>query len=709
MRFVLLFAVTISALFSIIITLVLSDQLRSQVRLAAVNVFDGAHYIISQMRQASRLSTLLEEPFTDEKLQQALQRGAILSRDCPQIRSDIKIYLNLLLSYRPMLNEQEDATVQVKPLLEVADTCDKVSQLFDTWSATPSSSVLRQRLITLTDEYGVILYDAYTQQTSSQQTRTYQIRDSSTSIILQIETTSKFLVGFAVAVFVLLAVNNFQLNRSAKQLSNLNASLEQRIAERTTELVTAKEQAIAANVAKSLFLANMSHELRTPLNAILGFSQLLERNPAVRQAERSHLEIIRNSGEHLLQLINDVLEMSKIEAGRTHVEETDLKLTELLDSVVGMFQARAQTKNLEVRGDFASDLPQFIRTDGRKLRQVLINLMGNAVKFTEKGSVTLRVIRPSLTEKRLRFAVIDTGSGIAPEEQSLLFGNFSQTSSGLRQQEGTGLGLRISREFTKLLGGDIWVESTVKVGSTFFFEIVYADAEESTVSGSTQTQRTVIGVVSDQLPRRLLIAEDREVNRVLLHTLLNIPGFEIKMVEDGQQAVEAAKSWQPDLIWMDMRMPVMDGLEATKIIKGTYSNIKIVAVTASVFEHQKQEILDAGCDDFLRKPFKSNEVFELLTKHLGLSFLYEGNPLETVKPPPVNTIPLPEAITALSTDWLNELEFLAATAKYSQLLEHIATIQTDHPQIAHYLSDLASNFRFDSISEFIKPYLPHKV
>jgi two-component system sensor histidine kinase/response regulator len=474
---------------------------------------------------------------------------------------------------------------------------------------------------------------------------------------------------------------------------------------------SARRAAEAANRAKSTFLANMSHELRTPLNAILGFSQLMTRDAGFTAEQRENLEIIGRSGEHLLTLISDVLEMSKIEAGRTSVVETVFDLHHLLDDMEDMFRLRAMDKGLELVCERAPGVPQYVRTDESKLRQVLINLLGNAVKFTHQGTVTLRV-RYGEESGKLFFEVQDTGVGIAPEDLEKVFEPFVQAPSGLESPEGTGLGLPISRQFVHLLGGELTVTSVPGWGSTFKID-VRAELAGPAEAKARPVARRVIGLEPDQPTYRLLVVEDREANRRLLVKLLSSlgpppQGFEVREAVNGQEAVEIWEEWEPHLIWMDMRMPVMDGHEATKAIKGTTKGqaTVIVALTATAFEEDRRMSLSEGCDDFVRKPFRETEIFDRLAKHLGVRYLYQDTEEASQAPPeiePVEVISaLEKALTRqvlarLPAGWIDKLHRAAAQADGTLVLELVEQIREEHGPVANALTALVDRFRFDVV------------
>jgi signal transduction histidine kinase len=386
----------------------------------------------------------------------------------------------------------------------------------------------------------------------------------------------------------------------------------------------AREEALEASHAKSVFLANMSHELRTPLNGILGFVQLMERDTTLAPSQRENLAVIMRSGEHLLALINDVLSLSKIEAGQAMLNERTFDLQRLLRGLEEMFRIRADRQGLQLIFDLAPTLPQFASGDDGKLRQVLINLLGNAFKFTDRGGVALRA---KWGDGVAHVEVEDTGHGIAPEELDRIFEPFFQTEAGLRSGDGTGLGLTITRNFVYLMGGKIEVRSEVGQGTTFRFDVALPAA---TKGETRELARRVVGLEPGEPAYRVLVADDKSENRRVLVELLPSLGFEVREATDGREAIEIWAEWHPDLIFMDMHMPEMDGYDATREIRRreaerlTVHATKIVALSASVFERDRRGILESGCDDFVGKPFRQETIVEKLSEHLGARFRYEA-------------------------------------------------------------------------------------
>lgn len=486
----------------------------------------------------------------------------------------------------------------------------------------------------------------------------------------------------------------------AHEVSARERNLSQAVEQRTAQLAESMKEAEKANQAKSLFLANMSHELRTPLNAILGFTQLMLRsrsnstsanNPLTPQTQQRYLDTINRSGEHLLALINNVLEMSKIEAGRITFQATDFDLYALLDTLQQMLRLKAESKGLQLRFERSRDVPQFVCTDEAKLRQVLINLLGNAVKFTSAGSVTLRVERRE--ERSLNFAVIDTGPGIAATECDRLFEPFVQTAAGVRSQEGTGLGLSISRKFVQLMGGEIAVESTICQGSIFRFDIQVDAVRGDNIQ--IPEDRAIIGLASGQTPYRILVVEDKLENRQLLMELLTPIGFEVQVAIDGQDAIAIVQSFSPHLIWMDIRMPVMDGYAVTRLIKARdCPSPVIIALTSSAFEEDRQIALAAGFDDFVRKPFRAETIFAKMAEHLGVRYVYaEDKPLSSPSPRPLTDSDL----TAMPTAWIEQLYQAAIELNTKKIRQLIAQIPPDRPNLTNTLNDLADRLCYEDI------------
>ncbi|MDB9315041.1 GAF domain-containing protein [Spirulina sp. CS-785/01] len=479
--------------------------------------------------------------------------------------------------------------------------------------------------------------------------------------------------------------------------------------QQSEELQKAKEAADAANFAKSEFLANMSHELRTPLNAILGFTQLMERDTSLNSQQQEHLRIINRSGEHLLELINDVLEMSKIEAGRVVLHEESFNLHRLLQNLEEMFRLKAQSKGLILTFQRDPNIPEFIYADKSKLRQVLINLIGNAIKFTQQGSITLRVepqYNSDLTTTEdfwLACAVADTGDGISPEDVEKIFEAFTQSGKGLKNREGTGLGLPISQQFVQLMGGRLDVSSQLGEGATFSFKI---PVTTSTTPKDSSSPPCPVGLAADCPRYKMLVVEDQNYNRLFVVNLLQTVGFEVREAHNGEEAIALWESWQPDLIWMDIRMPVMDGYQATQLIRQKESvqhqrpQTIIIALTASAFKEDHNKALEAGCNDFLSKPFQEIDFFTKIEKHLTIEYLY--NEEQSSQPSSSSFDLTPNALTVMPESWRQKTYQAAAQCSDHLIHQLLEEIPEEHKDLKNALLEFVNEFRFDILMELLQ-------
>ncbi|GAA6618712.1 response regulator [Scytonema sp. NUACC26] len=522
-------------------------------------------------------------------------------------------------------------------------------------------------------------------------------------------------------------------------------------------LEAAAKQAEVANRAKSQFLAKMSHELRTPLNAILGFTQIMIRENTLPSQQLKNLEIINRSGEHLLALINDVLEMSKIEAGKVTLNEHKFDLHWLVESIKEMLQLKASAKGLKLVFEGVLNVPRYVVADEGKLRQVLINLLENAIKFTQSGHVTLYVrlgtrdwgqgtgdtgdkedkedqeevlgicphcplspegVSSSPIPNRqspianpqspmLIFEIRDTGYGIATEELQSIFDPFVQTSTGRHSMEGTGLGLPISRQFVRLMGGDIYVTSIPGEGSIFRFDIRVSLPTKTDILESSKPKR-VIGLQSNQPQYRILVVEDVEENRILLVRLLASVGFEVRSAVNGVEAVAVWQQWKPHLIFMDMLMPVMDGYEATKRIKATLKGqaTVIIALTAHAFSEERSAVLEAGCDDFIPKPLREEILFGKIATYLGVKYIYaEENQLYSPQSLAQSLHLAPDALNVMSLEWVRKLHWAAMAVDDAIVLNLIKEIPEEHSSLAQTLNRLVESFRLDIIANITPAYV----
>jgi PAS domain S-box-containing protein len=441
----------------------------------------------------------------------------------------------------------------------------------------------------------------------------------------------------------LLKKTELALRESEAKLREQANLLEQRVEERTYDLKIAKEAAESASRSKAAFLANMSHELRTPLNAILGFAQLMLYDQELNEQHQTDLQTICNSGNHLLAMINDILEMSKLEAGSVLLREKECSLYDIVDTARDMLYLKAQEKDLSFDVSIQPDVPPYIYTDEGKLRQILINLISNAIKFTDSGHILVRVEVRNLPENIVKiageaseiprclcFEVEDTGAGISETDVLTLFQPFVQTDSGKRSQEGTGLGLSISYNYVRLMGGQMFVISKVGEGSTFRFYIPVKSLDLFSLDSTTKSLRRVIGIEGNQ-GYRILIAEDMRLNRQLLTRILSPLGIEVREVSNGQDAIDVWQSWSPHLIWMDVRMPIMNGQEAASAIREIEATrnipnsqkVRIIALTASLVDFREEDLFLNGFDGFLSKPFTEDKVFERMAEHLNLKYIYK--------------------------------------------------------------------------------------
>ncbi|WP_438481140.1 ATP-binding protein [Oleiharenicola lentus] len=462
-----------------------------------------------------------------------------------------------------------------------------------------------------------------------------------------------------------------------------NAELESLVATRTHELRDAMASAESANHAKSAFLANMSHELRTPLNAILGYAQILRKESGLSEKGRHQLGIVGRNGEHLLQMINEVLDLAKIEAGKMTLHATTFPLTRVVKSAADLFEQRATDKGLTFRLELGPGLPRLVSTDEQKLRQVLFNLLGNAVKFTLRGDIILRTI---LVEGRVRFEVRDTGPGIAAEQLAAIFQPFHQVIPGNAGIQGTGLGLAISQRLTELLGSRIAVESTPGQGSRFWFDLTLPEVAATTLPVAA-TLRTVTGHAGPR--RHVLVTDDEETNRHVLRDLLEPLGFIIEQAADGRECLAAIQARQPDIVLLDLRMPVLGGLETAARVRqlGLPRHLPIIAISASVFDFNRHEATSAGCDDFLPKPFSEAQLLEALGRLLALDWIYReaSTTPETAMPAPV-VAPAPEEFPP--ADELDALIALARRGDVDALRERIAHAISTGVVGQHYLRQL---------------------
>ncbi|MEP7365850.1 MAG: PAS domain S-box protein [Acidobacteriota bacterium] len=483
--------------------------------------------------------------------------------------------------------------------------------------------------------------------------------------------------------------------RVEREILSLNSRLEESAAD-----------AEAANRAKSTFLSTMSHEIRTPLNAILGYAQLMSRDAGLSAEAKANLAVIGRSGEHLLTLINDILDMSKIEAGRIEITQLTFNLPRMLSDLAAMFRLRAEAKAL--RFDMFADGEDvaYVVTDEGKLRQALINLLGNAIKFTKCGGVTMNVTMATRDSGGLWLVALvkDSGPGIGNDDQTRLFEPFQQAKGLLNTQEGTGLGLAISRKYARLMGGDLTVESAVGEGSTFRFEIPVGRGD-GTVAVRRTASRRITGISEGRQGPEILVVDDQIENRHWLMKLLTAIGYTVQGAENGEAALRTWKERSPRVVLMDVHMPVMNGLEATKRIKDDPrgKETAVIVLTASALDEDRRSVATSGADGYLSKPCQENELLEMIAALTGMSYEYEAAEPGSAASVPGNTARISNWLLQLPRERLEALRDATLAGSKRQLDELICLLREEAGgEAAHDLQHLADKYEYDVLTRLLE-------
>lgn len=539
-------------------------------------------------------------------------------------------------------------------------------------------------------------------------------------------------------------VNSFeemvrQKNHTQKVLEEYKNSLEKKVEQRTKSLqfeiaghkrtakalIKARMEAEQANRAKSIFLASMSHELRTPLNAILGYVQLLVRNKNFNDKQRHALDVIYKSGEHLLSLINDVLDLTKIESGKMELYNTEIFFRNFIGNIADIIQTRAQKKSINFFIEIPDTIPEKINADEIKLRQVLLNLLGNAVKFTDQGHVRFAIYSeqlpvnncslPGNTAYSLLFIVKDTGSGISSDKLGIIFSPFEQTGDIKTRAQGTGLGLAITQKLVNLMNGELTVTSEPGKGSCFIFKAIFNSAQvpqQNNIPGKSSIQ-DIIGYKGKR--KKILVADDNPDNLAILENMLKPLGFEVISAKNGQDAINKLETKLPDLILMDMVMPVMSGIEAVREIQKhpVFTQIPVIAVSASAMDSDKNITRIAGCNDFLAKPIYEKDLYLILEKYLDLTWEYEFNKknkaqvIDAIEISANDKKKLPGIIPPPHEEMmkLQKLAMIGNMKDIKKHADHIASLGEKYHAFNTILKKLAGDYEDGKIMEFVEKYM----
>jgi signal transduction histidine kinase/DNA-binding response OmpR family regulator len=492
-----------------------------------------------------------------------------------------------------------------------------------------------------------------------------------------------------------------QAVEAEKQVRRLNVELEQRVEKRTAELSMAKTKAEVANRAKSTFLANMSHELRTPLNAILGHAQIMFRDQSLKPDMRHSIEAVNRSGDHLLVLINNVLEMSKIEAGKTVLSPAPFDIDSLLSDMEMMFRDRIIEKGLKFKVTKETETPRVISADRGKISQILINIVSNAIRYTREGGITLivSVVRANSVTPHLVFEVKDTGEGLEAENLELIFEPFRQSGEVSPQQSGTGLGLAISRQYARMMDGELTVESQVGQGSIFRFMIPAVQAKLAPRETGLTPLQQIVSIAGERREYRVLVVDDEPSNRDVLIRLLSPVGFDIREAGGGQEAIALFESWSPHLILMDIRMPIMDGIEAIQTIKSTGQGrvTPIIGVSASVFKEDKNKVLESGADDFIAKPIQEAELWKKIGQCLKVELLFDDK--KRLAADRSETLPLTrERMAGLPKELVEDMRAAVQGGYMERLAELAKQAAVIHPELSEQFLKIIYDYDYETLS-----------